>query len=299
MTSLWMPSRVYADSRIAAVKMLRELGLPVKLLFPKDSIMPGEEEFLDACVKAGVNEVVEVEDVHMSIFSWPRNFALQAGPFLVPNHGIPAGVFRKLGVSGDRLLPAQPFGSGGEVLLGEEIALVPAYASGARDKFLGHAEEQLTRAVLAKLGYQCFFLPMPLIDKLNEGTRVREGLPFRVLEREEDLDYRVLLLKSARALFVGKDYYDRFREQVATTLEEIKARFGYSYHVVDLQFGLDLNVPELPDGSVLVYAGAANLIIALEAAGVRYHKVDYEPVNGDISCGPMGGLRCATNLFYN
>ncbi len=298
-TSLWMPSRVYADSRIAAVKVLRELGLPVKLLFPKDSIMPGEEEFLDACVKAGATEVVEVEDVHMSIFPWPRNFALQAGSFLVPNHGIPAGLFNKLGIAGDRLLPAQPFGSSGEVLLGEEIALVPAYASGARDKFLGHAKEQLTRAVLEKLGYQCFFLPPPLIDKLNEGTRVREGLPFRVLERVEDLDYRVLLLKKARAIFVGKDYYDRFRGQVTRTLEEIKDRFGYSLHIVEQQFGLDLNIPELPDGSLLVYAGAANLIAALEAAGVRYHKVNYQPAGGDISSGPMGGLRCATNLFFS
>lgn len=298
-TSLWMTSRVYSDARIAAVKVLKELGLPVKLLFPKDIVMPGAEEFLDACQKAGVEEVVEVEGVHPSFSPWPRNFALQAGSFLVPNCGIPPALFGQLGISEDRILPAQPFGSGGEVLLGEEIALVPNYASRAKDRFFGHAKEQLTRAILERLGYQCFLLPLPLIDKLNEGTRVREGLPFRVLEKVDDLDYRVLLLKNARAIFVGRDYYDRFREQVAGTLEEIKARFGYSYYIVDQQFGLDLNVPELPDGSVLVYAGSANLIAAFEAAGVRYHKVDYEPEGGDISSGPQGGLRCATNLFYS
>lgn len=298
-TSVWLPSRVHSDSRIAAVKVLRQLGFPVKLLFPKDEMMPQAHEFRDACQKEGVDEVVEIEGVHPGFSPWPRNFALQAGSFIVPNHGIPSALLNKLGIAQESILPSLPFGSGGEVLLGEEIALVPNYAAGAKDKFLGQAREQVARAVLQRLGYQSFFLPLPLIDKLSEEDRVKEGLPFRVLERVDDLDYRVLLLKRARAIFVGSDYYGRFREQVGRTLEEIKARFGYSYQIVDQQFGLDLNVPELPDGTVLVYAGATNLIAALTAAGVKYHKVDYEPVNGDISCGPQGGLRCATNLFYS
>gem|GEM_PF-6359734 len=297
--SLCIPSRVYADSRIAALKVLKGLGLPVKLLFPKEINMPEEAAFVDACLRAGLDEVVEVDDLSPYILPWSRNLALQTGSFLIPNCGISSIMFGKLGISGDNMLPAQPFGSSGEVLLGEEIALVPSYASGAGDKYLARAKEQLTRAVLGKLGYQCFFLPLPLIDKLNEEDRVKEGLPFRVLERAEDLDYRILLLKKARAIFVGRDYYERFNGQVANTLEELKARFGYSYQVVDQQFGLDLNVPELPDGSVLVYTGAANLISAFKTAGVRYHKVEYAPVGGDISSGPQGGLRCATNLFYS
>jgi len=308
---LWRPTPVHFTARLALIKTAREEGLPVKLLIPekeeKDSPVAN---FIAAALALGGVETFRAIDFTPAFLPWPRNFASQVDGRILPNHNIAdvllesaAGerrpFFPSLGIDPRRVLSPSFLGSGGEALFGEDFALIPDYAAGMEGFFSGKAKNAEAWAIAKALGREGFFLPLPIIDAVSLDYRPRKKFPLAIKQRVEDLDYRILLLRKGKRIFVAQDYYDRFEAAVSAVLNQIKTRYGYQWEVVSAPFREDLNVPELPDGTVLVYQGSSPLISALQKANIPCKTVDYEPVEGNILCGSDGFLRCASNIFIN
>ena len=301
-----LPNPGHYDSRLALIRKVAELGHAVRLLIPWGfELAPGHnreagEKFIEDCQKAGRDnlKIVAVRNADPRYLSWLRNVALQAGWHIIPSASFEeSNIAEALNLDPRRRLPPSQIGTGGAILLGEGFALAPDYDAQAEGELAGLLPGIDAREYLKALGHEVHFLPPTIIDLLGAEVCRKEGISQRILSQNLDLDYKILLLRQARKIFVSADYYGRFREAVDAVLKEVSKKFGYSYSIVEEQYGLDLNVPEMPDGSVVVPAACTNLTSALRAAGVEYHEISWETTDRDISCGPHGGLRCASNFF--
>jgi hypothetical protein len=301
-----LPNPGHYNSRLALIRKVTELGYAIRLLVPWGyDFAPGHnretgEKFVEDCQKAGGNnlKIVSVRNADPRYLSWLRNVALQVGWHIIPSPSFEdSNIVEALGLDPRRRLPPSQIGTGGAILLGEGFALAPDYDTHAEGELAGLLPGIDAREYLKALGHEVHFLPPSIIDLLGPEVRRKEGVGQRILSRNLDLDYKILLLRRAGKIFVSADYYGRFQKAVDAVLKELSERFGYSYSIVEEQFGLDLNVPEMPDGSVVIPAACTNLTSALRAAGVKYHEISWETTDGDISCGPHGGLRCAGNFF--
>jgi hypothetical protein len=206
-------------------------------------------------------------------------------------------LFDVLGIASSRIIPGLGFGCGGSTLIGNGFALIPQRPIEQENGLYEKLRQIETEEYLAAFGLEVFTLPQPLIDLFYDDMRREMGTTRRVVVPSLDLDYKMLLLRQANHLFISSDYYDRFKGQITQTLEKLKKQFGVGVTVAQEDFQYAMNVPELPDGSVVVNAECKNLIAAFDRAKIPYHVISWDFTGSDISCGSYGGLRCAGQFF--